>query len=93
MNAPFKRALTICAAAVLATGLSAAPAAALDANYTCTSGTRYLMSDLLGYYIFGSGCTGSGTGPYGTVTIPSGSYFCEHVGYFPEADFLSAQRC
>ncbi|GAA4201269.1 hypothetical protein [Microbispora amethystogenes] len=93
MNAPFKRALTICAAAVLVTAVTAAPAAALDANYTCTSGTRYLMSDLLGYYIFGSGCTGSGTGPYGTVTIPSGSYFCEHVGYFPEADFLSAQRC
>ncbi|MFC4534574.1 hypothetical protein [Sphaerisporangium dianthi] len=103
MNALVKRVVMVSAAAVLASAVTAPPALAsaviappalaMDANYTCTSGTRFLLSDLLGYYIFASDCTGSGTGTYGTITIPSGSFFCQNVGYYPDIDYANGQRC
>ncbi|MBE3012470.1 hypothetical protein IL992_25225 [Microbispora sp. NEAU-D428] len=93
MNALVTRVVTVSAAVVLASAVTAAPATADDANYTCASGTRFLLSDLLGYIITASGCTGSGTGTWGTITIPSGSYFCQRVAYYPEIDYANGQRC
>ncbi|MGW4637908.1 hypothetical protein ACWEN6_05245 [Sphaerisporangium sp. NPDC004334] len=93
MNALVKRMAAVCATAMLASALTVAPAMAMDAHYTCTSGNRFLLSDLLGYYITASGCTGSGTGTYGTITIPSGSYFCQNVTYFPTIDYANGQHC
>lgn len=93
MNALVERVVAVCAAAVLTSAATAAPAAAMDAVYTCTSGTRFLVSDLLGYYIVASGCTGSGSGTWGTVTIPSGSYFCQNVVYDSTIDYVNGHRC
>ncbi|MFI6291594.1 hypothetical protein ACIBEJ_08390 [Nonomuraea sp. NPDC050790] len=92
MNTLVKRIVVVLAATVLAGAATVTPASA-DANYTCTSGTRFLMSDLLGYYIIASGCTGSGTGTYGTITIPAGSYFCQNVNHLPSPDIVSGQNC
>ncbi|GGT26910.1 hypothetical protein ACFFV7_34160 [Nonomuraea spiralis] len=93
MNSLLKRTVTVVASAVLATSAFVAPAMAMDANYTCSSGSRILISDLVGYVIVASGCTGSGTDTYGTITIPSGSYFCQRVTYSPAISFVNGQRC
>ncbi|MFI6176323.1 hypothetical protein ACIA8R_12385 [Nonomuraea sp. NPDC051191] len=63
-----------------------APAAATDASCTWTSGSRIHISDLIGYVIVASGT-------YGTITIPSGSYFCQTVTHSPSIDHVNGQRC
>ncbi|MEW9555822.1 hypothetical protein [Nonomuraea sp. NPDC050783] len=93
MTSLLKRSAVLAASAALALSVTTAPAAAMDANYTCSTGTRLLVSDLVGYIIVASGCTGSGSGTYGTITIPSGSYFCQNVVYNPTIDWLNGHRC
>ncbi|MEV7805706.1 hypothetical protein AB0O28_22435 [Microbispora sp. NPDC088329] len=98
MKALVTRVSTICAAVVLASAVTAAPAAAQGAaTYTCTSGSRNFLSDIVGYVILASGCTGpstTGTVGGGTVAIPFGTYACRTVNFHPELfDFLSAQGC
>ncbi|MEU1724723.1 hypothetical protein [Nonomuraea sp. NPDC005692] len=93
MRSLLKRVVTVAASAALVTSATVAPAAAMDAYYVCASGSRILISDLVGYVIFASGCTGSGSGTYGTITIPSGSYFCQTVTHSPAIDYVNGQRC
>ncbi|WP_405086304.1 hypothetical protein [Microbispora sp. NBC_01389] len=94
MNALFKRALTICAAAVLVTGVTAAPAAALGtAHYTCTYGALLPALNPDVYVVLAGDCTGSGTGTAGSITLPSGTYFCHRVTSTPEADHVSGYDC
>ncbi|WP_182907947.1 hypothetical protein [Microbispora sp. H13382] len=98
MHALLTRVSTICAAITLASAVTAAPAAAQGtATYTCTSGNRNFISDLAGYFIIATGCTGpstTGTVGGGTIAIPSGTYGCRTVNFRPEImDLLTAQGC
>ncbi|MGW5265487.1 hypothetical protein ACWEQG_31325 [Microbispora sp. NPDC004025] len=98
MNALVTRVSVICAAITLASAVTAAPVAAQGAaTYTCTSGNRYFLSDIVGYFIIANGCTGpstTGTVGGGTVAIPFGIYGCRTVNFHPEImDLLTAQGC
>ncbi|GLW20741.1 hypothetical protein DI270_032865 [Microbispora triticiradicis] len=94
MNAPLRRALTICAAAVLVTGVTAAPVAALDiADYTCAWAAVLPAITPDAYNVLGRDCTGSGTGTAGSITTPSGPYFCRFVYYIPENGYIAGRDC
>ncbi|MDH2428381.1 hypothetical protein [Sphaerisporangium sp. TRM90804] len=75
MTSSVKR-LAATAALVLLFGVSLpASAAYAGGSYTCTSGTRTYMGDIVGYWIFASGCTGSGSGSGpAAITITGGAY-------------------
>ncbi|WP_283138064.1 hypothetical protein [Rhizohabitans arisaemae] len=61
------------AVAILAGSLSVSPAAQAQAygNFVCEDGTRHRVSTLVPYVIWGTGCTGSGSGA-SRVVISSG---------------------
>ncbi|MFI6299074.1 hypothetical protein ACIBEJ_46315 [Nonomuraea sp. NPDC050790] len=80
--------------AALACVITTQPAlASAQAIYTCASGNRVFISDLVGYVIFASGCTGPPGPGGGSVAIPSGTYHCLTVNFIPNPNFLNGQRC
>ncbi|MFS1303560.1 hypothetical protein [Streptosporangium longisporum] len=74
---------------VLAAPLLAPATAHADASYTCTGGYAFLSPiPVIGpYEVSGTGCTGSGAGEPGTITIPSGTYGCGRVWELPGGNF------
>jgi hypothetical protein len=86
------RRLVIVMVLVLAgASLPAGPAHAMG-SFSCSSGSRTYLGDLVGYHVIGSGCTGSGSGS-GTITIPSGTYFCRSVTWTPQIGLVSGIGC
>ncbi|MFI6907791.1 hypothetical protein ACIBKY_41465 [Nonomuraea sp. NPDC050394] len=85
--------VAVAMAAALACTITTPPASAAAAIYTCTSGTRFLLSDILGYFIIASGCTGPAGPGGGTVSIPSGTYHCITVNLNTTINLLNGQRC
>ncbi|WP_433345347.1 hypothetical protein ACQP25_23800 [Microtetraspora malaysiensis] len=92
MNTLAKRIATVVATTVVLAGIFTTPALADEAQYTCAIGTRSFVSESQGYYILGGECSGSGLGP-GLVTIPSGTYHCEGIGFNAKINLLNAVRC
>ncbi|MFC4015126.1 hypothetical protein ACFOY2_48480 [Nonomuraea purpurea] len=85
---------------VLALAAASLPAGAAHAStFTCTSGTRTYLGDIVGYHIIASGCTGSGpvSGQPGSITITSGYYAgtwgCRSVSGNPSIGLASGLGC
>ncbi|MFB9679412.1 hypothetical protein [Streptosporangium vulgare] len=62
----------------LAVQLLLPTAAHADSHYVCTDGTRFQLSQTLGYHVLATGCTGSGEESPVTIVISSGYYAGEH---------------
>ncbi|MEU8200649.1 hypothetical protein [Streptosporangium sp. NPDC049046] len=91
---------TITRAALLLTVLAAPfviPATAhADSHYVCAGGTRFQLSEMLGYHVLANRCTGSGTESPVVITITSGYYAGEHfcrqlLAHGPE--LVSGMQC
>ncbi|MEW9556280.1 hypothetical protein [Nonomuraea sp. NPDC050783] len=88
MLAWVKRLSVIPLLVIVGASLLASPAQALS-GYTCTSGSRHFMGDVVGYVILASGCVPGGSG----ITIPEGTFSCVYVNYTPELGLLNGRGC
>ncbi|GAA0933638.1 hypothetical protein [Nonomuraea longicatena] len=88
MLAWVKRLAVIPLLVIVGTSLPASPAQALN-SFTCTSGSRLYMGDMVGYVIIASGCAPGGPG----ITIPEGTFTCVYVNYVPEFGYVNGRGC